>query len=191
MKVVFGGAFNPPTRAHLAVAKYLSEISWVDEVILMPVGDQYEKPGMVSASHRLAMLKLMVAKIDKTTVSELEINAPVALKTVETLEALQYQHPYAEFAFVMGADNLAQLSRWSQHERLVSNFKMLILGRDDFDVLELIKRDFSKYSDNFIVLKDFIPINMSATQFRENPEKSELLVATVAKYIQKNGLYMR
>ena len=189
MIVVFGGAFNPPTVAHFEVIKHLLKQPFINEVMLMPVGDHYEKPGMVSAEHRFNMLQEMVKNLLDVTTSDVEIKAPKALKTVETLEILNGLYPEEEFAFVMGADNLAQLSSWSQHERLVKNYKMIVLNRDQLDVHALIQSQFPAEVDQFIVVSDFAEMAISATDYRENPGKKELLCSGVAKYIEKHGLY--
>jgi len=191
MIAVFGGSFNPPTVAHYEVAKHLLALPFVDELVLVPVGDYYNKPGMVVAEHRFNMLKIMVEKLPKTVVSDVEITAPVALKTVETLEILQEMQPEAEFAFVMGADNLRELPRWSQHERLVQNFKMIIFNRGDEDVSALIKEYFSNQVDQFIIVEDFAKLDVSATLYRENPTTEGLLLPEVTNYIRKHGLYGR
>jgi len=189
MIAVFGGAFNPPTVAHFEVIKHLLKQPFIEEVMLMPVGDHYNKEGMVAANHRFNMLKIMVENLPKTKVSRVEIDASVALKTVETLETLQSQYPDQEFAFVMGADNLRELPKWSQHERLVKNFKMIIFDRGNEDVSALIKEYFSTQINQFIVVADFAKLDVSATLYRDNPTTEGLLRPEVTNYIRKHGLY--
>lgn len=189
MIVVFGGAFNPPTIAHYELAKHLLASPFVDELILMPVGDHYNKSGMVTAEHRFRMLRKMVENLPNVTVSRIEIDEPVALKTVETLEILQKMNPEKEFAFVMGADNLRDLPKWSQHEQLVESFKMIIFDRDEFDVPALIRENFPTQGDQFIIMKDFEKMDISATLYRQNPTAAGLLLPVVTNYIRKHELY--
>ena len=191
MIAVFGGAFNPPTIAHYELAKHLLTLPFVDELILMPVGDHYNKTGMTAARHRFNMLKEMVKNLPNTTVSRLEIDEPVALKTIQTLEILQKMHPGKEFAFVMGADNLRNLPKWSQHEQLINNFKIIIFDRGDENVSALIKEYFPTQMDQFIVAEDFMKLDISATLYRDNPTTDGLLLPEVTKYILKYGLYGR
>lgn len=191
MIAVFGGAFNPPTVAHYEIIKYLLKQHFIDEIMLMPVGDHYNKTGMAAAKHRFNMLKEMVENLPNTTVSSVEIDEPIALKTVETLEILQKMYPSKEFVFVMGADNLRNLPKWSQHEQLINNFKMIIFDRGDEDVSALIKEYFPTQMDQFIVVGDFVKLDISATLYRDNPTTKGLLLPEVTKYILKHHLYGR
>jgi nicotinate-nucleotide adenylyltransferase len=44
----YGGAFNPPTIAHIKMAKKaLNELN-LDKIIFMPVGDLYQKSNLES-----------------------------------------------------------------------------------------------------------------------------------------------
>ncbi len=54
----FGGSFNPPTNAHINLAKRALEECELDKVIFVPIGDFYEKAGLVSGKHRYNMLKI-------------------------------------------------------------------------------------------------------------------------------------
>jgi len=44
MVLVFGGSFNPPTKAHLEIVEKLLERYEHARVLLLPVGDDYQKP---------------------------------------------------------------------------------------------------------------------------------------------------
>lgn len=190
MIAVFGGAFNPPTVAHYEVIKHLLKQDFIEKVYVMPVGDHYEKPGLMQAKHRYWMLKTMVADIPEAIVFDLEIIANKALKTVETLTILQILNKEKEFAFVMGADNLRDLPKWSQHKSLIEKFKMIIYNRGNEDVMALIKMHFPNQIDRFIVVNDFDELDISATMYRENPgEQNDLLVPAVADYIKNHNLY--
>ena len=47
----YGGSFNPPTKAHIELAKKVIKECSLDKVIFVPVGDLYEKEGMAKAIH--------------------------------------------------------------------------------------------------------------------------------------------
>lgn len=189
MIVIFGGAFNPPTIAHYEVAKHVLELPNVHKLLFLPVGDHYQKAGLVPAFHRVNMLELMSLELPGTSVSKIEVEASRALKTVETLEKLQAEYPDEQLAFVMGADNLSSLTSWYQYEKLIRKFKLIILGRDEFDVHALIQAHFPLMKDNFLVVDDFKKLAISSTQYRNDVTKAELLRPNVETYIKINGLY--
>jgi len=189
MIVIFGGAFNPPTIAHYKVAKHVLKLPNTRKLLFVPVGNHYKKAGLIPAFHRVKMLEIMISDLSDTSISKVEIEADHALKTIETLEKLQAEYPREALAFVMGADNLYDLVKWYDYERLVRKFKMIIFNRSELDVYAFIKEKFEFAADNFLVIDDFGEINISSSQYRNDLTKSELLLSDVEKYIKKHSLY--
>jgi len=189
MIVVFGGAFNPPTIAHYEVAKHVTKMSEVSKLLFVPVGDHYEKAGLVPAFHRVNMLEVLTRTLPKTSVSTIEIDANRAPKTMETLEKLQDLYPEKEIAFVMGADNLYDLPNWHACERLIKTFKFLVFNRQKLDAQRFIEKTFPKNKENFILVDDFITLDVSSTEYRTETDRSELLLPEMEAYIKQHGLY--
>jgi len=189
MIVVFGGSFNPPTIAHYEVAKHVTKRTDVSELLFMPVGDHYEKAGLVPAFHRLNMLAVLIEKLPKTSISTVEIQAERALKTIETLEHIQRLYPEEEVAFVMGADNLYDFPNWSAYQRLLQTFKLMVFNRQNLDVERFIKENFLDYQESFLIVDDFGSLDVSSTQYRTNRSQSKILLPEVETYIRTHGLY--
>ena len=56
---VFGGAFDPPHLAHVALARAAVEQLQLDELRIFPTGDAWHKATVLSpAEHRLAMARI-------------------------------------------------------------------------------------------------------------------------------------
>ena len=189
MIVVFGGAFNPPTIAHYEVAKHVLGEPFVQSLLFVPVGDHYKKAGLIPAFHRVKMLEIMISGLPDASISKVEVEADQALKTVETLEKLQAEYPNEQLAFVMGADNLSNLTNWYQYEKLVEGFKLMILNRGELDVHTFIQTHFPLIRDNFLVVDDFVKMDISSSQYRADLTKTELLLSDVEKYIKMHNLY--
>ena len=189
MIVIFGGAFNPPTIAHYEVAKHILRLPEVSSLLFVPVGDQYEKAGLIPAFHRVKMLEIMIRGLPNASISKVEVESERELKSVETLERLQKIYPDSELTFLMGADNLYGLVDWHDCERLVKEFKMMILNRGAFDVHAFIKDNFELEMDHFIIIDDFSKINVSSSEYRADLTRTEILLPDVETYIRENGLY--
>jgi len=189
MNVIFGGAFNPPTIAHYEIAKHVLNLPFVTELTFIPVGDHYKKPDLISACHRFEMLEITAKFLPKASVSKIEMEAERELKTIETLERLQAAYPDEQFAFLMGADNLSDLTTWHNYEKLVKNFKILVLDRGELDVRSLVNAHFGFARDNFIIIDDFEKMAISSTAYRTDVSKNELLLPEVEAYIKKHRLY--
>ena len=54
----FGGSFNPPTYAHINIAKASIEKLGLDKFFFVPVGNLYNKPDLIDEVYRYDMLKI-------------------------------------------------------------------------------------------------------------------------------------
>ena len=104
---------------------------------------------------------------------------------------MKKQYPTQDIAFVIGADNLKDLPNWVQYEQLIQQFKIIVFRRDDIDVDQIIKTQFGLYHDRFIVLNSFGKMDVSSTMYRENLNRSDLVLACVDQYVKEQQLYGR
>ena len=136
MKVIFGGAFNPVTTAHIKVCEYVLNKVNAKEFIFLPVSSAYTKSDLASNYHRLNMLKLATKNCDKALVSSLEIEDNDFLGTYKSL--IRFYDKYEDdIAFVIGADNLELMDKWINIEGILSEFKIIVLGRDNIDINQM------------------------------------------------------
>lgn len=191
MLVIFGGSFNPPTIAHYQIASHILKQLDCEQFFFLPVGDHYPKKGLISSKHRVKMLNLVCQHLNKATVSTLEVEADRVLTSFESLSLLQQRYPNKEIAFVIGADNLEDLPNWVQYEQLIEHFKLVVFRRDDIKVDEVIQQQFKHYEDRFIVLDSFDKMNVSSTEYRDNINRSDLVLPCVDEYVRQHQLYGR
>ena len=153
---IFGGSFNPPLNSHFSLAQQIvNEYENIEKVIFVPVNSKYQKEGLLENKHRYNMLKLVCDKNENFIVSDIELKQEKQLYTIETLELLQKQYPNNIICFTIGTDNLKQISTWGEAEKLVTDFKILVLERDEDSMDEIIKQDnfLLEHKDSFIKLK--------------------------------------
>ena len=135
---VFGGAFNPPTVAHIDLAKQiLKEMKEIEKVIFVPVSTKYNKKGLAPDKDRLSMLKNICNDEKGLEVSSIELDSDRQLYTIETLRKMKEQYQDKDIYFVLGTDNLKELETWHTPNKILEEFKILVLERND-DVMEKI-----------------------------------------------------
>ena len=66
------------------------------------------------------MVELAIADFDDFSASRLELDRPGKSYTVETLQTLHQTHPDAEFFFIIGADNAAQMDTWHDPDGILA-----------------------------------------------------------------------
>ena len=183
MIIIYGGAFNPPTRAHYLISKKLIDDFNPDTFYFLPVGEKYNKPGMASFNHRFKMAEILCSKLKNSVVSTKE-NEEKFRGTYYMLK--EFSKIDNDLYFVMGADNFDYLDNWIMAKNLIEEFKFIVLTRKGFDVFKLIEEKYHEHKNNFTIVEIDLPI--SSTEFRINKDK-DILLDEVYDYILENDLY--
>jgi nicotinate-nucleotide adenylyltransferase len=134
------------------------------------------------------MLEIATKEYNNISICELEIEDSNYQGTYQSLIRLSDKYN-TDIAFVVGADNLLKMHKWINIHGILSEFKIIVLGRNGININRLIKDDIvlNKHINSFIIYEDF-ELNISSTNFRETFNK-ELVNNKVYEYIIKNKLY--
>lgn len=194
---IFGGSFNPPLNSHLELAKQIvKNLNYIEKIIYVPVSTKYNrKSNLVEDTHRYNMLKIMCKDEEKLEVSDIELTYKRQLYTIETLDMFKNKYPDHDIYFIMGTDNLKDLHTWKEPERILKNYKIIILERGEDKLEEIIENDelLKKNKTSIIIAKKIKPIKTSSTMVREKIKNGEdvkdFFKEEVFKYISKNELY--
>ena len=128
---ICGGTFDPFHRGHLdPVLAVRDKMRW-DRVIYVPAWQQPFKPDRATTSgyHRFAMAVLATRNDDALFVSPIELERGGISYSVETVEQMRAMYPEATFDWIIGEDNLAQLTEWKNPERLFALVRFVVLAR--------------------------------------------------------------
>lgn len=118
---VFGGAFDPPHVAHVALARAAVDQLGLDELRILPTGNAWHKATELSpASDRLAMARIAFGEVPRAVIDERELHRAGPTYTVDTLRELRREQPEAGLFLVMGEDQAAALTRWHDWESVLS-----------------------------------------------------------------------
>lgn len=193
---VFGGSFNPPINSHLMIAKQILEKDKnIEKIFFVPVSTKYNKSGLEKDEHRYNMLKLMCHNENNIEVSNIELIQERQLYTVETLNIFKNKFPNHNICFVTGADNLKEINKWREPEKLLKNYKIIALERGEEKVKDIIAKDklLSKYKNSILEFNNN-KINLSSTEIRNKIKKGEkvsrFIDKDVLEYIRENHLYV-
>jgi nicotinate-nucleotide adenylyltransferase len=185
MHIVFGGSFNPPTKAHVHMVKHLLDVFEHSKVIVVPVGDDYRKPELVSFTSRMDMLKLAFKDNDRVILSSIEAKRGYQ-GTLKTLNELK--ETYDDLHFVIGSDNLSGLRSWIQYETLLNTYPFIVIEREGYLTMNEAEKMYEDVKHHFIFIPFDYPI--SSTQIRKNRDQlKHMLDPDVYDYIKKHQLY--
>lgn len=194
---VFGGAFDPPHNAHVALANAAIDQLELDELRVVPTGHAWHKTRtLTAAEHRLAMARLAFRDLPRVVVDERELRRGGPTFTIDTLEALQSENPRAQLYLVMGADQFAAFRQWHQWQAVAGLAIICIAGRATSTVTQAQMEAYGTLKDRFVQLL-LPPMTVSATQIRQllasgagkSDDIHELVPEAVARYISANRVY--
>ena len=129
---VLGGTFDPPHLGHLIVADQVLSALSLDEVVLVPANQPWQKIGhrsITEAKRRLTMTEEAVGDAAGLSVSPIELELGGPSYTSVTLTALAEQQPGTEWSVIVGADAAAGLDTWHDTDRLREQATIVVVNR--------------------------------------------------------------
>jgi nicotinate-nucleotide adenylyltransferase len=131
---IFGGSFDPVHLGHLILAEAALEALDLDRIIFIPAGIspfKQDRPPGATAEQRLSMLHLAVEGEQRFSVDDRELRREGPSYTIDTVQSLMGDHPGVRFIFLIGADNLKDLSSWRSIGELMNLVDFALLDRGD------------------------------------------------------------
>jgi nicotinate-nucleotide adenylyltransferase len=129
---ICGGTFDPFHRGHLdPVLAVREQMRW-DRILYIPAYRQPFKAagGAVSGYHRFAMAVLATREHDDVFVSPMELERGETSYSVDTLEVLRREYPDATLDWIIGDDNVADLGKWKNIDRIFELANFVVLTRE-------------------------------------------------------------
>ncbi len=176
---------------HKNIAISLVEKGYLDKVIFVPTGNDYQKQELIDVEKRYEMLKLLIKDIPYLRVSRFETEGGKV--TYQTLEHFKNKYPTDDIYFVCGSDNLEELNTWDEYERILKKFKILVINRNQDKIDEIIEK-YKKYQ-NHIVVGNIEESRISSTivrkwiKSRDYDSLRKQLDDSILEYIEQNRLY--
>jgi nicotinate-nucleotide adenylyltransferase len=194
---MFGGAFDPPHIAHIALAKHAIAQFDLDELRIIPTGDAWHKARKLTPSpHRLAMTRLAFADVARVVVDPREIDRDGATYTFDTLQALQAEMPAVDWYLFIGADQANAFQTWHRWQEILGLATLVVANRPLDGQGAHVSQWHNAISPDVQRL-DMPSLNVSATDIRAHFAQasqsaalmSAWLPAAVQHYIEKHSLY--
>lgn len=201
---VYGGAFDPPHRAHRALAEAALRQLALDTLLVLPTGQAWHKARpLTDARHRLAMCRLAFADLPGVVVDGREVARGGPTYTVDTLAELRAEYPGAALFLVMGADQWLAFRTWRRWDDILRWATVAVANRPLAEGGAPLP-DLAQVGLPFVAL-DLPPMDLSATAVRDQwrqadrplgasdatpaPDVAALVPPAVARYISEHRLY--
>ena len=126
---ILGGSFNPAHEGHLHISLLALKLLQLDEVwwMVSPQNPLKSADDMAPFEDRLAEAQVL-ANHPNIRVTDIESRLGTT-NTSESLEILKRSFPKTRFVWLMGADNLKQISRWHRWTRIFNQVPIAVFDR--------------------------------------------------------------
>ena len=130
---LLGGSFNPAHGGHRRISLFAQRALGLDEVwwLVSPGNPLKPQAGMAPLAIRFASARLQARRAPiRVSAIERELGTRY---TVDTLRKLVRRWPKHHFVWLMGADNLAQFSRWKNWRAIARMMPIAVIARPGYD----------------------------------------------------------
>ena len=128
---IMGGTFDPIHNGHLILARDALDALDLHKLIFVPNCRSPHKSGAVAAPSELraAMVRAAIEGEHGFEMEPVEIFRGGVSYAIETLLHLRALHPGADFFYLIGEDNLAELHTWRRIDELHYLVQWVVLAR--------------------------------------------------------------
>jgi nicotinate-nucleotide adenylyltransferase len=186
---LFGGTFDPPHNAHVALARAALEALKLEELRWIPAGQPWQKARAITAAgQREAMVRLALAGEPRFVLDRSELVREGPSYTLDTVKALHAEQPQADLFLVIGADQYAGLHTWRGWQELLGLVTLAVANRPG--PMPAVHADVLRFAHRVVPLP---MLDISATGIRARVAQGlpieSMVPASVASYISRHGLY--
>ncbi len=197
--LVFGGTFDPPTRAHAELPPLAAAAIGASRLLYVPAAISPHKTDAppASAAHRLAMLRLIVPEGGEIDTREIDRGGPSFM--IDTLTSLRAEiDPAVPLRLLIGTDQMAAFDRWHRWREILDLAPPVVMARPGVDVQRALQEmavrcgpDMaSQWTERLLELPS---MDDSSTRARSRVQVAwshdSDVIEPVSKYISAAGLY--
>lgn len=137
---ILGGSFNPAHEGHRHISVQALERLKLDKVwwMISPQNPLKDADEMAPLQNRMQRARA-VADHPNILVTDIEVQLGTRY-TADTIEALKSRFPGTRFVWLMGADNLCQISRWRNWRRVFKSVPIAVFTRPSYSLRALSSR---------------------------------------------------
>jgi nicotinate-nucleotide adenylyltransferase len=196
---ILGGTFNPIHLGHLILAQSALEAYALTKVLFIPCSNppHKDRAALLAAGHRMAMVQAALEDSLFFEASDIELLRDGPSFAIDTVTALQAQHPDAELFFIIGTDTLKELYLWKEIYSLLALCTFISFPRpacqtEPIEPADLhLEHPWAERLLRHVCKGRLIEISSSEIRYRvaEGLSICYLVPRQVERYIAENGLY--
>lgn len=211
---ILGGTFNPVHLGHLRAAEEVREKFNLDIIYFIPCNEPPHKSSseLISANHRLEMVRLALKGIPYLKPSDVEIKRGGKSYSIDTIKYFLKKGVKSDkLFFILGDDAFADFKTWKNYREIIELCNFIIIHRPGYKGITLKKifpldlfktlrynkkkKCYITTSKRKLYLTEINGLSISSTMIRKliKAKKSVrfLVPDHVVNYLHKTNLYTR
>ena len=192
---ILGGTFDPPHLGHLKLASYFASKLGLDELLLIPSGQPWQKDsGITAAKVRLQLTEAAAIDLARAFlyrqiptqigVDRIEVDRAGPSYSIDTAKALRERYGSdVSLIWLVGADSLIGLSSWFSWRELFNYVHFAVASRPQFDldtelnpeIVDLLQqrqtadpKELGERPAGLIYIDSGLAVDLSSTELRKH-----------------------
>jgi len=183
---LLGGAFGPPHRGHVALARAAVAHFGLDRLVVLVVAAPGHKPVETPVEDRLELARVAFADVPFA-----EVRCEEHAYTIDSLRAGGLDPEKA--VFLVGADEFADFLTWKEPDEILERVRLGVATRPGYPAERLEPVLAALRRPNRVELFEIPEVDVSSTDLRARLARGdrvdELVPSEVARLVVERGLY--
>jgi nicotinate-nucleotide adenylyltransferase len=181
---LFGGSFNPVHNTHIRTMRTILAKKLVDEIWIVPCKNHAFNKSLLSAQHRVVMLKLAIKSMQRVKICTIELEQKRKNHSLQTIRLLRKKYPF-DFSLIVGSDILRDFKRWYKYETLLQEAHFIVFKRKNYPFIRIKGMRAVFVNDK----EDGLSSTTVRQLCKEGKSLKSILPSVVEEYIKKKKLY--
>ena len=182
MTGLYGGAFDPPHRGHVELARAAKERLGLDRLVVLVAADPGHKPVETPAAARLALAQAAFPG-DEVVLDE----------HPRTIDALRAHPEWDGAVFLLGADQFGDFPAWKEPEEVLRRVRLAVATRPGFPEERLQAVLAQLEQPERVSFFEIEPVPLASSELRERLGRGEDVdgdvPSAVTEIIRRDRLY--
>ena len=192
---LFGGAFDPIHRGHLAVANCALRTLQFDQVRFIPCASPVHKAHcLATPEQRASMIALAIESQPAFVLDTSELTRATPSYAIDTIEHFLLNHGTDQVAWLIGADALLNFKTWHRWQAILEKVDLIVVNRAGVDrgALQVLEDELAAalkakgHQLHHLIMK---PETAASSAIRQHRAAFDDLPAAVRQYIEAERLY--
>lgn len=191
---LYGGSFDPPHNAHLALCLFAAELLQPDRFLISVSNNPFKQRCNAADIHRKRMAELLAKELGgvgiAAEVSGWELEKKQPSYTVDLVRYVRSVYPHERLTLLIGEDSYGEITTWKSWQSIPSICDLAVFGRPSPAAAQQAVEPV--FPDGAVRFIDF-DYPVSSTQIREAIAAGHpitgLVPSSIMRYIAEHGLY--